>query len=78
MDNGTGDQEILDSKAADVSSIPFTSPFIMVAVSKHVTNTNPVKVQITTVSMKGSSKATKPSVSGESVFTAEWAIAESQ
>ena len=37
--------------------------------------TNAVIVQIITVSMKGSSKATTPSLAACLVLTAEWAIA---
>ena len=36
--------------------------------------TKAVIVQITTVSINGSNKATKPSEAGYLVFTAEWAI----
>ena len=36
--------------------------------------TNAVMVQITTVSIKGSKSATRPSEAGNFVFTAEWAI----
>ena len=37
--------------------------------------TSAVMVQMTTVSMNGSSRLTKPSVHGSSVCTAEWAMA---
>ena len=37
--------------------------------------TKAVIVQITTVSMNGSSSATMPSLTGSSVLAAEWAIA---
>ena len=70
-DNGTGDQEIFCSNADDVSSIPDRPLPIKDSGGSVVTSTKPVIVQITTVSMKGSSSATNPSVSGVSVFTAE-------
>ena len=37
--------------------------------------TSPVMVQTSTVSMNGSSRATIPSLTGSSVFAAEWAMA---
>ena len=49
---------ILDSKAAEVNSIPLTPPFKIVWLSKQVTITNPVSVQMITVSIKGSNNAT--------------------
>src|SRR5680860_333509 len=60
------------AKAADVVSTPGA-----LEVSLHVPvmmTASAVMVQITTVSMKGSSSATKPSVAGSPVFTAECAI----
>ena len=71
IDNGIGDHGILDSKAAEVNSIPLTPPFKIVWLSKQVMITNPVSVQIITVSIKGSNNATYPSVIGDFVLTAE-------
>ena len=48
---------------------------ISASVGKVRTSTKPVNVQITTVSINGSNRATNPSLRGSSVCTAEWAMA---
>lgn len=67
------------AKAAEVSATPRASPASSVtpeAVTWPVMMmTNAVMVQITTVSMNGSSSAAKPCETGWSVRTAEWAMA---
>ena len=69
-----GNQEKADSNAEEVSCTPALGstdgsqvPVIMI--------TNAVMVHTTTVSMNGSYSATKPSVTGRLVCTAECAIA---
>ncbi|MPN35502.1 hypothetical protein SDC9_183000 [bioreactor metagenome] len=61
------------ANAAVVSSVPFRLSGL--AYKPDVIITKAVIVQITTVSIKGSSSATYPSVTGCCVLTVEWAMA---
>jgi hypothetical protein len=61
-----GNQEMLDVKASDVRRTPSLSPVWYTPV---ITMTSAVIMQMTTVSMNGSSRATKLSVTGRSVRT---------
>ena len=74
-DRGTGAHEKFSAKADEVNSMPDMPLLISASVGRVITNTKPVSVQITTVSINGSSKATKPSLNGSSVCTAAWAMA---
>ena len=80
-----------DAKAADVSATPVLPSTVAMAVPASFSTNRPVSgstinccemvmtsavmVQITTVSISGSSRDTNPSVIGSLVRTAEWAMA---
>ena len=69
-----GKKESTDPKAAEVASTPSgdLTPYSMIEPSPFVMIiTSAVIVHTTTVSINGSSKATKPSDAGKFVFTAE-------
>ena len=75
MDSGIGDQDRVLAKARVVSSMPLTPLPASAGSYTVVMITNAVRVQITTVSMNGSSRATKPSLTGAAVRAAAWAMA---
>src|SRR5690606_35245956 len=67
-----------DAKAFEVATTPseVLTPYSIILPSPlQIIITRAVMVQTTTVSINGSSKATKPSDAGYFVLTAEWAIA---
>ena len=72
--SGIGNQEIWRSNAAEVMAMPLASPAKFGSATADVPITRAVIVQITMVSMNGSSSDTMPSVIGSLVRTAEWAM----
>ena len=73
--SGVGAHATVEANARLVSSMPLTSPCAKAGSYTVVTMTSAVMVQITTVSMNGSSNATNPSLTGSGVRAVECAIA---
>ena len=71
---GIGNHENSRSNAAEVIATPWALPAKPGSATWAVPITRAVMVQITIVSINGSSRETIPSVTGSSVLTAEWAI----